>query len=1211
MNAIRSGLLLLLFCFVLGTVHSQQAAMPAENGMITRPRNYTSFSKVFSNLSEEAKLANARYAQHPELGLLFADAPATDVYEVIGERTEKSKKFIKTGSNGREIMFQTSSDAMHYRDEKGEWRTITSKLRTSKPGIYTAPDQPVPVSIDANQGSVRLGSGNAEIVFNRNLQFVYATPDGAERILGNASWTHHTAGDDGVYVTDIWPGIDMEVYVARGAVKTNFYITAPMPLYAGGRLLIRDHINSGNGRNLYAPTLSDHKGIVEVRDSTGDAVYLISPATAFEQRLPEHTTQVIGYNIHQNTLDIVVPGDLLNREAAAYPIVIDPLVSTPTASTVGGSSYSPANTVSCNYVNAAIVPPNVTVTDVRWSFNYVTGGGAQLLNGKVDFTLGTCRSPAGAGFFWFCNLASAGTCTGTNVSIFPDIATCILPPQCASYAMNLNMRFYQNFATTPPCATTYITAGTPLTITVFGRTVETGPVSSVGGLTSICLGQSVTLSTVSNFGVPPYNYVWTPGTVSGNPATLTPLSSTPYTVTVTDACGQTATAAQTIVVAPITPITGSSIVCTGGNTTLLNITGPGTWSSTNGLVAVIGPTSGVVSGLSPGTTIISYTTPLGCYATKVVTVTPMPGSIGGALTLCVGGSTTLTNPMPGGTWSSGALGVAVVGAGTGVVSGIAAGTAEITYATSPGCTATAIATVYPNPAITAVSYTNPTTCGATDGTITLSGLTPGATYSISYMAGTTPVAIPIVADASGQILITGLSAGIYSSLTATAHTGCSGAWHTSVTLIDMGTPPIPVASSNAPICEGGTLTLSATGAAGVLYTWAGPGGFSSTLQNPVIDPASAAAAGEYSVTATLLGCVTLPGTTTVTINPLPHIWGLQFTNPITCNGSEGSLTLEGLVPGTSYNVGYMHNGTPGFVSVTADGLGNVIVYGLPSGTYANIFVSALSCVSNLVGPITLTDPLAPPPPAISSNAPICTGLTLMLFGTDDKPGGTYSWTGPNGFTANLQNPVIPYVTIGAEGVYTLSYTRFNCTSSTTSEIKLQPEIKLTDVTATSYLFPFGDSVQLHASGATFYIWTPHNGTLSDHYIYNPFAKPKDSITVYTVHGMNEWGCHDSANITLKVIFEEDEYIPTAFTPNGDGKNDIFRIGKMRYKKLVDFTIYNRWGQEVYHNPYDINGGWDGTAFGKPMDMGVYYYSIIIETASGKLKYYKGDVTLIR
>jgi gliding motility-associated-like protein len=211
----------------------------------------------------------------------------------------------------------------------------------------------------------------------------------------------------------------------------------------------------------------------------------------------------------------------------------------------------------------------------------------------------------------------------------------------------------------------------------------------------------------------------------------------------------------------------------------------------------------------------------------------------------------------------------------------------------------------------------------------------------------------------------------------------------------------------------------------------------------------------------------------------------------------------------------------------------------------------------------------------------------------------------------VQNPTIPAVTKAAEGVYTVTYTRMNCSSTDTMSITLQPEIKLKDVTAARYQIAFGDSVQLFASGASFYVWSPHNKTLNDYYIPNPIAYPTDSISTFSVLGMNEWGCRDSASITLRVVFDEEEYIPNSFTPNNDGLNDIFRIGKMRFKKLVDFTIFNRWGQEVYHNAWDPTGGWDGTTNGVKQDIGVYYYSIIIESASGKLRYYKGDVTLLR
>ncbi|GAA4467389.1 hypothetical protein GCM10023093_23260 [Nemorincola caseinilytica] len=1191
-------------------VATAQKAINVQEGMTSRERNYRTFSPQYKKVSEEALQKNTGYEQHPELGMLFAGAPAADCYEVLGSRTEMSKTFVKEGTNGTEILQQTSSHSMHYKDASGRWMTIKTQLQQVGKGIYAATEQPVPVTIDMQAGHTALGRADVDVIFNNGLELVYVAPDGRETSLGHADLGKHTAGDDGVYVTDVWPGVDMEVYVARGTAKTNFYIKHAMPAYAAGKLLVRDHWKT-DGYAIYAPEKKGYKGNIEIRNSAGKAEYLVSAATAYEQNDVQHTLQMIGYDIDGNTVDIVLPGDYLNRGASAYPVVIDPLVTTATASAVGGSSYSPSNTVSCNYVNAATVPPNVTVTDVRWSFNYVASGGALLLNGAIDFMQGTCRSPSVAGFFWFCNLASAGTCTGTNVSIFSDIASCIPAPQCPSYPLNLTMRFYQNFATTAPCASTYISAGSPLTITVSGRTVETTPVTITSGANSICLGQSVTLSTTPSFGVPPYSYSWNPGATPGNPATLSPTTSTNYTVTVTDACGQTAEATQGVTVTPIAPINGTLIMCVGGTTTLSHPSGPGVWTSLDPSVAVIGPSTGVVTGIAAGTSLISFKTPAGCYATTIVTVLAMPGSITGVMDMCVGNSTTLSNPLPGGTWASSNLPVAVVGGGTGLVTGISPGTSMITYTTSPGCTATAVVTVYANPSIASVVQTNPTGCGATDGTISLLGLAPGVTYTVTYTFGATPVTVSLTADGSGTVVITGLSAGTYTGISVTSPQGCTGVTHGAITLTDIGAPPAPTPTSNSPICDGGTLTLSVTSVPGATFSWTGPAGFASVLANPIISPATAANAGVYTVTATASGCVSLPGMVTVVINPIPHINDIQFTDPVTCGGNEGTITLTGLVPGVTYNVAYVYNGVAVTVPIVADELGNVVIYGLKQGTYTGIFVESFTCVSNVTGPVTLTDPPPPPKPTISSNAPICVGLALQLYGADAKPGGTYEWKGPNGFASNEQNPIIPYVTTAAQGVYTLTYTHFNCKSSDTGSITLRPEIKLTGVKADKYDVPYGDSVQVHAEGATYYIWTPLNKGISDPYIANPFVKPVDEITKYTVRGMNEWGCRDSADVIIRVIFDEIEYIPNSFTPNNDGLNDIFRIGKMKFKKLVDFTIYNRWGQEVYHNAYDPAGGWDGTTGGTPQDIGVYYYSIIVESASGKLRYYKGDVTLLR
>src|SRR6202012_4137969 len=99
-------------------------------------------------------------------------------------------------------------------------------------------------------------------------------------------------------------------------------------------------------------------------------------------------------------------------------------------------------------------------------------------------------------------------------------------------------------------------------------------------------------------------------------------------------------------------------------------------------------------------------------------------------------------------------------------------------------------------------------------------------------------------------------------------------------------------------------------------------------------------------------------------------------------------------------------------------------------------------------------------------------------------------------------------------------------------------------------------------------------------------------------------------ITIYVDQTSTDYAPSAFTPNGDGKNDKFHPVKFKYQKLLEMNVYNRWGQLVFHskNPED---GWDGTFNGVPQDMGTFTYDLIVAQPDGSQKVYKGSVTLIR
>ncbi len=1198
-------------------------AMPA-----AAARNFKTFSPVKKNTSADAMAANRGYESHPELGVLFPGAPCSDCYEVIGARTETNKTYERhTADGGKDVMVATSTMPMHYKDARGNWRTIKTQLEPAMgTGVYAATEQPVPVTINTQFGYTALGGGDEQILFNANLELVYVKSDGTEVSLGRANWTNHTAGDQGAYVTNAWPGVDIEMSTMRGAIKTNFYLNHAMPAYADGKLLVRDHMNFSGGLSLNSGGQTRLTDFLTIRDRKGEVKYSISVANVYEKNNPRTTAAFLEYNIGaHNTVDIVLPGALLNKPAASYPMVIDPLVSSApgTSTVINGCTYNATWTagVGCSYTNIATTPANCTLTDIQFGFEYTSAtAGAEYCG--YSFYKGTCRSPgtAAAGFSWSCASILPGTCTavlGAAYSIWgtPGAGTsglgpCVPAPQCAPYNLNIQMLFYQNWLTTPPCSITYYYGSQPLVIIVFGHTVELTAAGVTGSPLTVCAGQAATLSATGTYGVPPYVYSWSPGPVAGSPAVVNPTSTTNYVLTVTDACGITTGGNVTITVNPTTPINGTLTVCAGNTTTLTNATAGGTWTSGATTVATVVAGTGVVTGLIAGTAPITYTTAAGCKAFATVTVTPLPAAISGTPVVCAGSTTTLSDATSTGPWSSSNVGVATVSA-SGVVTGVAAGTATITCGAT-GCAATIIVTVNATPHIAGTAFTNPTTCNATDGTITLTGLNAGESYTVHYTSPTGAVTATIVADGTGNVVITGLGGGNFTGITVTNSFGCTSNAVGPIVLVAAGNPPSPIVTNNSPVCAGGTVTFNLIGVTGVTYQWSGPGGFTSTEQNPTISPAGLGANGTYFATVTLAGCTSLPGATVVTVNPVPVITIKSTTNPSLCLGADGTITLAitGMPGVTVYNVTYDFNGVTSSHSFTSNVSNDLTITGLSQGTYSNIYITTpAGCISGLVGPVQLSDPSAPPTPTINANTPLCIGQTLLLQGNDLAPGGTYAWTFAAGGTSTLQNPSIANTTIGDAGIYVLSYNVANCISSTTANIMLYPPINLTNITPNTAI-PRGSSIQLDVQGARYYAWTPNDGSLNNPNINNPVARPLDS-TVYTVVGTSEWGCMDSLHVTITLIDVSPVVVPTAFTPNGDGLNDVFRLGNLSTQKLVEFSVFNRWGQLIYHNATDPKAGWDGSYNGVIQDLGVYNYIIILANAEGTNTILKGDVTLIK
>ena len=174
--------------------------------------------------------------------------------------------------------------------------------------------------------------------------------------------------------------------------------------------------------------------------------------------------------------------------------------------------------------------------------------------------------------------------------------------------------------------------------------------------------------------------------------------------------------------AALPPILGPSTLCTGSSTTLTNSVTGGTWTSGSPGVASIGASSGLVSGISVGTAVITYTDGID-FAYSTITVNPSPSAITGSTVLCVGSSGLLSATPSGGFWSSSNPSIGTI-AITGSITGISGGTTTITY-TVAGCFSSVIVSVNNVPIISTPS----TVCiGSSSGAI---GTPSGGTWSSS------------------------------------------------------------------------------------------------------------------------------------------------------------------------------------------------------------------------------------------------------------------------------------------------------------------------------------------------------------------------------------------------------------------------------------------------------------------------------------------------
>jgi len=245
--------------------------------------------------------------------------------------------------------------------------------------------------------------------------------------------------------------------------------------------------------------------------------------------------------------------------------------------------------------------------------------------------------------------------------------------------------------------------------------------------------------------------------------------------------------------------------------------------------------------------------------------------------------------------------------------------------------------------------------------------------------------------------------------------------------------------------------------------------------------------------------------------------------------------------------------------------------------------------------------------AYPKDTAVCSGQKVTFHA---KGGYSYQWY-QNGYKkattlscTTCANPISSALDTTTYQVVVTDSVACSDTLNVKIEIKPIPVVKIINNDTT---IDYGSSVQLYAEGANVFTWSP-TATLSNPNIVNPVASPTEPVT-YTVTGIAADGCYSQDTVHVNINYRGKLFVPSAFTPNGDGKNDRFNVSNLTFEKILEFRVYNRWGQQVFEG--NDNTGWDGKWKNVPQDLGAYEYLIRVGFPDGFVETFKGSVTLIR
>ena len=443
--------------------------------------------------------------------------------------------------------------------------------------------------------------------------------------------------------------------------------------------------------------------------------------------------------------------------------------------------------------------------------------------------------------------------------------------------------------------------------------------------------------------------------------------------------------------------------------------------------------------------------------------------------------------------------------------------------------------------------------------------------------------------------------GVYELTVSNAANDCADTQQVTVTE-NTEEPTITIGDADVITCTDDEVTLSANSTNGGDFMWTG----SADIQNPDSANPTVTSAGTYTVTAihNETGC---EGSATVNVSDDLDLPIVEAGADYLINCETNSVTLSGT--SDADNASYVWTNEVGEeftgqnVEVSTGGLYTLTVTNLEN-----------ECSDSDDTQVESDQPTALTTTEVDADCISGFGSVVVSDVVGGEPGYTFSIDEGATFT---QNTAFTQLVSGSYNVIVQDLN--GCEYEQQFVIGAPEELTLTmeDIVELKLgnSYQFAPQINKDENILVSILWTPED-SLSCIDCLTPLATPTESAR-YTLLLKDSLGCTAEASTLLIVNRESNVYIPTIFSPNGDGPNDVFYIfaDEDNVERIESFRIYNRWGETV-HQFFDFPAndptfGWDGKYRNQPMNSGVFAYVVEVKMADGRTEILKGDITLKR